>query len=130
MKKNIDIIINENESFPQKQSLEENELEIEQFNEFNNSFQNDIKLENFLSQKLNGLNDFIDNNDENINENKIEDSNQNREKENIQGLEEILEIIRRAWGDKTFRIKKSPFKRLIKPKRFSLAGRILFMTDN
>ena len=125
MKRNIDIISNENESFPQNQSLEENEVEIEQFNEFNN----DINLENFLSQKLNTLNDFINNNEESLIENKNEDLNQNKEKENIKGLEDILEIIRKAWGDKTYRIKKTPFKRLTKPKKISLTGKILFMTD-
>ena len=123
----IDIIKNENESFPQKkkQSLDENELEIEHFNKF--SYQNDIELETFLSKNLNGLNDFINDNEESQIENKNEDSNKIREKE---GLEEILGIIKRAWGDKTFRIKNSPFKRLIKPKKFSLTGRILLMTDN
>ena len=123
----IDIIKNENESFPQKkkESLDENELEIEHFNKF--SYQNDIELETFLSKNLNGLNDFINDNEESQIENKNEDSNKIREKE---GLEEILGIIKRAWGDKTFRIKNSPFKRLIKPKKFSLTGRILLMTDN
>ena len=130
MKRNIDIIKNENEFFPQNLSLDENEPEIEHFSKFNISFQNDIKLETFLSEKLNGLNDFINNNEESQIENKKEDSNKIREKENIQGIEEIIEIIRRAWGDKTFRIKNSPFKRLIKPKKFSLTGRILLMADN
>ena len=39
--------------------------------------------------------------------------------------EEIFEIIKKAWGDKTLKFKKSPFKRLLKPKQFSLDGRIL-----
>ena len=129
MKRNIEIIRNENESFPQNQLPEENE--IEKFNEFNN----DINFENFLSKKLIELNDFIDNNQETQIQNKNEDSNQNiekekeKEKDNNQGLEEILEIIRKAWGDKTYRIKKTPFKRLIKPKKLSLTGRILFMEN-
>ena len=46
-------------------------------------------------------------------------------KMSMHASEEIFEIIKKAWGDKTLKFKKSPFKRLLKPKQFSLDGRIL-----
>ena len=52
-------------------------------------------------------------------------NNKKENNRNNQGLKDILEIIRRAWCDKSLIFKKSPFKRLTKPKKFSLNGRIL-----
>ena len=142
MKPDLNIsIINKNEinSFKQKQIVPEEENdEIDLINGFNFSFYNDIELANFLSMKFEGLNE-LDNYEDNKNENNIilkntiEDLNQKEIENNrtIKGQEEILEIIKRAWGDKTYRFKNSPFKRLIKPKKFSLVGRILLkVTEN
>ena len=134
-------IVNKNEinSFKQKQIVPEEENdEIDLINGFAFSFYNDIELANFLSMKFEGLNE-LDNYEDNKNENNIilkntiEDLNQKEIENNrtIKGQEEILEIIKRAWGDKTYRFKNSPFKRLIKPKKFSLVGRILLkVTEN
>ena len=124
--------------YQEKENPEEDECFMENQIKFMNfSIGNDMDLKNFLSKKFEGLNEY-DNSIENIyEENKyknnkeiqlIEDINKNEEKENKnkeQGSEEIFEIIKKAWGDKTLKFKKSPFKRLIKPKLFSLEGRIL-----
>ena len=134
--------VNKNEinSFQQKQiDLKDENDEIDLINGFNFSFYNDIELANFLSMKFDGLNE-LDNYEENKNENNKEilkraiedlDPREIENNRNNQGQEEILEIIKRAWGDKTYRFKNSPFKRLIKPKKFSLVGRILLnLTEN
>ena len=124
--------------YQEKENPEEDECFMENQIKFMNfSIGNDMDLNNFLSKKFEGLKEY-DNSMENIyEENKYknnkeiqlnEDINKNEEKENKKkekGSEEIFEIIKKAWGDKTLKFKKSPFKRLIKPKIFSLEGRIL-----
>ena len=124
--------IQENQSPEGDECFEENQIKFVNF-----SIENDIDLDNFLSQKFEGLNEYdnlIENNyEENKNEEneeiqQIEEMNKNEEKENKKNehaSEEIFEIIKKAWGDKTLKFKKSPFKRLLKPKQFSLDGRIL-----
>ena len=124
--------IQENQSTEGDECFEENQIIFVNF-----SIENNIDLDNFLSKKFEGLNEYdnlLENNyEENKNEDneeiqQIEDLNKNEEEENEKiehASEEIFEIIKKAWGDKTLRFKKSPFKRLIKPKKFSLDGRIL-----
>ena len=115
----------ENKCFQPKQIIPEEEAdEISQVNELNFSFDDDIELESFLSKKFDGLNE-LNNLLDNVEENKIDQNIEKENNKNINGSEEILEIIKRAWGDKTYRFQNSPFKRLIKPKKFSLEGRIL-----
>ena len=115
----------ENKCFQTKQIIPEEETDgIIQDNELNFSFDDDIELESFLSKKFDGLNE-LNNLLDNVEENKIEQNIEKENNKNIHGSEEILEIIKRAWGDKSYRFQNSPFKRLIKPKKFSLEGRII-----
>ena len=122
----------------QTKTIEES-FENNQLNEFNYSFEKEIDLENFLSKKMEGINE-IDNSLENVNENNngdineikglIENSDKNKEKEKEKNKsnetpEEILIIYRRALGDKNLRFINSPFKSLLKPKKISLKGKIL-----
>ena len=107
--------------------------ESDQIKEFNFPFGNDIDLEVFLSKKIDEFNE-LDNFIDNYEKNKKEDDNEIKEiveeleynerkkqkNKDIKGIKEILEIIRKSH------LKKSPFKRLKKPKKFSLDGRILF----
>ena len=140
MKEYINNNINrEKGRFFQKEEMKINDESFEnnEFYELNDSFESDIDLENFLSKKIEGLyevDNLLDNSDESKNEEKIEvegeteNLNNNKEKEDnkrAKALEEIIEIFRKSLGDKTFRFIKSPFKRLLKPKKISLAGRIL-----
>jgi len=115
-------LIQENQSPEEDECFEENQMKFVNF-----SIENDIDLDNFLSQKFEGLNEYDNLIENNYEENKyeeneeiqqIEDINKNEEKENRKNKhasEEIFEIIKKAWGDKTLTFKKSPFKRLIKP---------------
>lgn len=140
MKEYINNNINrEKGRFFQKEEMKINDESFEnnEFYELNDSFESDIDLENFLSKKIEGLyevDNLLDNSDESKNEEKkevegeTENLNNNKEKEDnkrAKALEEIIEIFRKSLGDKTFRFIKSPFKRLLKPKKISLAGRIL-----
>jgi hypothetical protein len=131
---------NENDiRFFQEEQIKINDESFEstELNEFNYSFEKEIDLENFLSKKMDGLYEVdhpledvdVNKNGGNI-ENKeiIENLDKNAEKEknkNAKAPEEILVILRKALGDKTLRFINSPFKSLLKPKKFSLTGRIL-----
>ena len=131
MAANIDIkksIKNEEKSFEEEKMKEEDEnIENNDINIGIFSFESDIDLDNFLSKKLDGLKDL-----DNL-ELDYKDKNKNGEQEiknyqckkKFQGPEEILEILKKVWEEK-----KSPFKRLIKPKHFSLEGKILFYSHN
>ena len=131
---------NENDiRFFQEEQIKINDESFEstELNEFNYSFEKEIDLENFLSKKMDGLCE-VDHPLEDVDVNKnggnfenkeiIENSYKNAEKEknkNTKATEEILVILRKALGDKTLRFINSPFKSLLKPKKFSLTGRIL-----
>ena len=115
------IILVKDDSF---ESIENKDLNL--------SLDKNIDLEDFLSKKFDGLlegeNLMDDYEERNELGGKMTNLNQNNEKENYrdnQGLKEILEIIRKAWCDKSLVYKNTPFKRLTKPKKFSLSGRIL-----
>ena len=131
---------NENRFFQEEQLkiIDENIEKIE-INDDNYSFEKEFDLENFLSKKMEGINE-IDNSlevcDENNNgdNNKIKESNENVDKnkeieneknKNAKAPEEIIVILRKALGDKTLRFINSPFKSLLKPKKLSLTGKIL-----
>ena len=131
---------NENRFFQEEQLkiIDENIENIE-INDYNYSFEKEIDLENFLSKKMEGINE-IDNSlevcDENNNgdNSKIKKSNENVDKKkeienekntNAKAPEEIIVILRKALGDKTLRFINSPFKSLLKPKKLSLTGKIL-----
>ena len=125
--------------FFQKEEIKINDENFENnvLKELNDSFENDIDLEKFLSKKIEGLyevDNLLDNSEESKNEEKkevkgvVENLNNNKEKEDnkrVKALEEIINIFRKSLGDKTFRFIQSPFKRLLKPKKISLAGKIL-----
>ena len=136
MAANMDIkksIKNEEKSFEEEKMIREDEnIENNDINIGIFSFESGIDLDNFLSKKIEGLKDLdnleLDYKDKNKNgEQEIKKKNlsKNQSKKKFQGPEEILEILKKAWEEK-----KSPFKRLIKPKHFSLEGKILFYSPN
>ena len=123
--KEIEILQEENISINDKY-IENNDI-----NFLDISFEKEMDLEYFLSKKIEGLletdnlTDYYDKREKESQEILDNKNNTNeKEEENIinkKGSEEIINIFRRAWGDK-----KSPFKRLMKPKKLSLNGRILY----
>ena len=108
-----------------------------QLSDFNFPNEDNIYLENFLSKEFDELNKensltekFEEKNCENIFENEeiVEDSHKDIQKQNnkrIEGVIEILGIFGRVWYDRNHQYKYSPFKGLIKPKNVSLIGKVL-----
>ena len=83
--------------------------------QLNKNFGEEIEISNLVSNKK--LNE--------IEKNKNSDSNAIEDKRRKKAITELLKYYKKANVDKTIKFKLSPFKRLMKPKKIQMNGRIL-----
>ena len=123
MKDNIKNIKNQDKE-GQEEQMKSNQQNINrELNDNNFLFDKKVDIEKFLSQKFEGLNE-IDNFLLNFKEKNNEIKEEKKYNKNKKGCEEIFEILKKSWYEKSLKF-KSPFKILYKPKKFSLEGRII-----
>ena len=129
----LDYYKNEDHSFEKEKSDEVNDnFDLKRLSSYKFPFDEHMDLDNFLSKKIDEMVevDFICDFEKNENEKEKNIEIEKISKKHIKGYEEILGILKKAWGDKNLTFKNSPFKRLIKPKQLSLDGKILLNVCN
>ena len=106
------------ENFNSNQKLSNNKSKEEIYNKFID-FENDKDEENEEIKSI--LSDLNKNIDINIKE---------KENNNYRECQEIINILRKPLSDKYIRSYISPFKPLLKPKKISMAGKVLYDIQN
>lgn len=95
-------------------------------NKLNSLFEEQINLNNFIKENIDNQERVEDIKIlDKIEKKKSQDNNDIQDKRRKKAIYELLKYYKKANVDKSLKFKLSPFRRLIKPKKIQMNGRIL-----
>ena len=98
----------------------------ETMNKLNSLFEEQINLNNFIKENIDNQERVEDIKIlDKIEKKKSQDNNDIQDKRRKKAIYELLKYYKKANVDKSLKFKLSPFRRLIKPKKIQMNGRIL-----